>query len=44
MTTAEPIRILLVDDVPDKLLSIRAILEDLGCEIVAATSGEEALR
>ncbi len=44
MTTADPIRILLVDDVHDKLLSIRAILEDLGCEIVAATSGEEALR
>ncbi|MBA4015809.1 MAG: hybrid sensor histidine kinase/response regulator [Pirellula sp.] len=44
MTTAEPIRILLVDDVHDKLLSIRAVLEDLGCEIVAATSGEEALR
>ncbi|MBL9090432.1 MAG: response regulator [Planctomycetaceae bacterium] len=44
MSAAEAIRILLVDDVPDKLLSIRAVLEDLGCEIVAASGGEEALR
>jgi CheY-like chemotaxis protein len=37
-------RILIVDDVPDKLLSVRALLEGEGREIVTAASGEEALR
>jgi signal transduction histidine kinase len=44
MNETDPIRILLVDDVQDKLLSIQVVLEDLGCEIVTAGSGEEALR
>ncbi|MFI5197057.1 MAG: response regulator [Thermoanaerobaculia bacterium] len=36
--------ILLVDDKPGKLLALRAVLSDLGEEIVEAQSGREALR
>jgi len=36
--------ILVVDDRPDKLLVVQAILEDLGQNIHTAASGEEALR
>ncbi|CAN5406944.1 hypothetical protein BH11PLA2_BH11PLA2_45720 [soil metagenome] len=36
-------KILIVDDVPGKLLSYRTILEDLNCGIVEARSGSEAL-
>src|SRR5689334_3382926 len=36
--------ILLVDDEPANLLSLRAILEALGQDLVEARSGEEALR
>src|SRR5207237_7810689 len=36
--------ILLVDDRPDKLLSLQTILEELGQNIVIAQSGEEALK
>ena len=36
--------ILLVDDTPANLLSLRAILEDLGQNLVEARSGEEALQ
>jgi PAS domain S-box-containing protein len=36
--------ILVVDDRADKLLAIQAILEPLGQNVVAATSGKEALR
>src|SRR4051812_6097469 len=36
--------ILLVDDNPANLLSLRAILEDLGLNLVDARSGEAALR
>jgi CheY-like chemotaxis protein len=36
--------ILVVDDRPDKLLVVQAILEDLGQNIYTAASGEEALR
>jgi signal transduction histidine kinase len=37
-------RVLLVDDRPDNLLAVRAVLEPLGLDLVAAGSGEEALR
>jgi signal transduction histidine kinase len=37
-------KILVVDDVPDKLLSIQVILEELGQTVVVANSGSEALR
>src|SRR3954471_5396271 len=36
--------ILVVDDRPDKVLVVQAILEDLGQNIFTASSGEEALR
>jgi signal transduction histidine kinase/DNA-binding response OmpR family regulator len=38
------VSILIVDDRPDKLLSLEAVLEDLGQTIVRAYSGREALR
>jgi two-component system sensor histidine kinase/response regulator len=44
ITSAEPVRILLVDDQPDNLLSAEAVLESLGEKIVKAESGREALR
>jgi PAS domain S-box-containing protein len=37
-------RILLVDDEPDNLLALEAVLEPLGRELVSAKSGEEALK
>jgi PAS domain S-box-containing protein len=37
-------KILLVDDRPQNLLALEAILEPLGQELVEATSGEEALK
>src|SRR5918997_2558715 len=37
-------RILIVDDRPEKLLALEAVLEDLGATIVRAYSGREALR
>lgn len=36
-------RILLVDDTPENLDILSAILEDLGCQLMVATSGERAL-
>src|SRR5436190_7089532 len=36
--------ILLVDDRPDKLLALEAVLEDLGQNVIRAYSGREALR
>ncbi len=44
--TVQPQRakILLVDDRPANLLALETILEDLGQELVKATSGKEALR
>src|SRR5262245_20644693 len=36
--------ILVVDDLPEKLLAYRAILEDLGPNVVTCQSGEEALK
>ena len=40
----DPVRILLVDDNPSRLLSYRAILDPLGETLVEASSGMEALR
>jgi two-component system sensor histidine kinase/response regulator len=40
----EPVKILLVDDQPDNLLSAGAVLESLGEPIMKAESGREALR
>lgn len=37
-------KVLLVDDRPDKLLALGAILQDMGQEVVTASSGQEALR
>ncbi|HUG90380.1 MAG TPA: response regulator [Planctomycetaceae bacterium] len=36
--------ILVVDDVPDRLVAMQVILEELGQNVVCATSGREALR
>lgn len=44
LAAAEPVKILLVDDQPDNLLSAGAVLESLGEDIVTAESGREALR
>ncbi|QOW18597.1 response regulator [Lysobacter ciconiae] len=41
--TSAPVKILLVDDQPGRLLTYRAILEPLGEELVDARSGVEAL-
>jgi signal transduction histidine kinase len=44
VTSQGPVRILMVDDNPSRLLSYRAILEPLGEELIEASSGMEALR
>ena len=41
---APKMKILLVDDHPANLLALESILEDLGQELVRATSGQDALR
>jgi CheY-like chemotaxis protein len=41
---AEKANILVVDDLPEKLLVVESILSELGQNLVAVTSGEEALR
>src|SRR5436190_20017952 len=38
------VSILIVDDRPEKLLALEAVLEDLGQNIIRAYSGREALR
>jgi len=43
-SAADKINILLVDDSPDKLLSLETVLADLGQNVVKAESGTEALR
>lgn len=40
----EPTNVLVVDDLPEKLLVYRTILDELGLNLVTAGSGEEALR
>ncbi|HYR63638.1 MAG TPA: PAS domain S-box protein [Actinomycetota bacterium] len=43
--TADPVpRVLLVDDRPDNLMALQAVLEPLGLDLTTVTSGEEALR
>jgi signal transduction histidine kinase/DNA-binding response OmpR family regulator len=44
MTNGEKVNILVVDDLPEKLLVLETILADLGENLVFAQSGEEALR
>ena len=41
---AERVNILVVDDLPEKLLVYRTILEELGQNLVYASSGDEALK
>ncbi|MGH7559486.1 MAG: response regulator [Gemmatimonadales bacterium] len=43
MKPPEPVNILLVDDQPGKLLSYEAILDELGENLIKASSGREAL-
>jgi len=44
MVSDDKARILVVDDLAENLLSYQAILEELGQEVVAVPSGEEALK
>ncbi len=44
LTLAAPVSVMLVDDRPDNLLALEAVLEPLGENLVRAGSGEEALR
>jgi PAS domain S-box-containing protein len=44
MTRDRRAGVLLVDDEPDNLVALTAVLEPLNCELVQAASGEEALR
>ncbi|NYI07614.1 CheY-like chemotaxis protein [Allostreptomyces psammosilenae] len=41
---AAPAKVLLVDDRPENLLALEAILEDVGVQLVSVSSGEEALK
>src|SRR5262245_39039574 len=44
MPQLENIKVLVVDDLPEKLLVYRSVLEEPGIELVEARSGPEALR
>src|SRR5689334_10052309 len=44
MSCADKVNILVVDDLPDKLLVLESVLRELDENIVQAQSGEEALR
>ena len=44
MDMTQQVNILLVDDRPDNLLALEVILDELGQNLVRASSGEEALR
>src|ERR1043166_9051134 len=44
MQTEEKVKILVVDDLPENLLVYQSILDDPGQEVVAVSSGAEALR
>ncbi len=44
MTAEDKVNILLVDDLPENLLAVESILEDLGQNLVRANSAKEALR
>ena len=44
MTEIEKIPVLLVDDRPENLIALEGLLEDMGLDILKATSGNEALR
>lgn len=41
---SNPVNILIVDDLSDKLLSLQTVLEELGQNLVLVSSGREALR
>jgi signal transduction histidine kinase/DNA-binding response OmpR family regulator len=44
MKASDPVNILVVDDVPEKILEIELALAELGQNIIKATSGRDALR
>ncbi|MFL5330061.1 MAG: response regulator [Gemmataceae bacterium] len=44
MTDVQKTKVLLVDDLPEKLLAYQAILEDLNLDLTTARSGQDALR
>jgi signal transduction histidine kinase/DNA-binding response OmpR family regulator len=44
MADSDKANILVVDDLPEKLLVIESVLEELGQNVITARSGEEALR
>ncbi len=44
VTATEPVNILVVDDLPEKLLAYEAILEELGQNVISVRTGEEALK